>query len=157
MAHMFRVDFITNHVNGLVETGKVIVLAESHQMANDIVATQMNLPVSRTRFDSAKIKPPCYSVENHQSYPNKKISIRSQRDAPLAPTQRFRLTVDASTHGQSEQQVLRKVGEELQARGMQTRLRHNIPMKIECESVEPSTGPPHPLEKIQMFRPGASG
>jgi hypothetical protein len=154
MPHMFRVTFVTNHVNSMVETGKVLVLAEGHEQALDIVCRQLNLPPSRTRaLDSQKIKPPCYTVETSQNYPTTKVSMRSQRDAPLAPTQRFHIVVDASTHGQSEQQVLRKIGEELQARGAQTRLRHNIPMKIECETVTPSSGPPSALEKIEMFQP----
>jgi hypothetical protein len=152
MSHMFRVDYITNHANGMVETGKVLVLAESHDMAHDLVCQQLNLPTSRTRCDSTKIKPPCYAVENGQHHPQAKVSVRSQRDAPLAPTQRFHITVDASTHGQSEQQVLRKIGEELQARGAQTRLRHNIPMKIECEPVE-KKAPMSPMEKIEMYAP----
>lgn len=153
MAHMFRVDYISNHANGLVETGKIIVVAESHDMARDLVCQQLNLPSSRTRCDSSKIKPPCYPIESHQTYPTTKVSVRSQRDAPLAPTQRFHITVDASTHGQSEQQVLRKVGEELQARGAQARLRHNIPMKIECETVQSPSSAPSPLEKLEMYGP----
>jgi hypothetical protein len=149
---MFRVDFITNHANGMVEAGKVIVLAESHDMAHDLVCTQLNLPPSRTRCDSAKIKPPCYAVENRQSYPTTKKSMRSARD--LSPTQRYQITVQASNvNGQSEQQVLRKVGEELCARGTQTRLRHNLQMSIECETGDKRASPPSALEKIEMFRP----
>jgi hypothetical protein len=153
---MFRVDFVTNHVNGLVETGKVIVLAESHDMAHDIVATQLNLPISRTRFDSSKIKPPCYSVDSNQYYPNKKVSLRSARATDLAPVQRYQITVQASNvNGQSEQQVMRKVGEELQARGTQTRLRHNLEMSVDCSTVNEPTKPPSALEKIEMFQPRA--
>jgi hypothetical protein len=155
MAHMFRVDYITNHVSGLVETGKVIVVAESHEQAHDVVTTQLNLPPSRTRCESSKIKPPCFVAETSQYYPQAKVSVRSQRDAPLAPTHRFHITVDANTHGQSEQQVLRKIGEELQARGAQTKLRHNIPMSIACETISPSSSPPSGLEKIEMY--GARG
>jgi hypothetical protein len=151
MAHMFAVDYICNHVSGLVETGKVIVLAESHEQAHDIATTQLNLPPSRTRCESSKIKPPCYVAAMSQYYPNSKVSVRSQRDAPLAPTHRFHITVDANTHGQSEQQVLRKIGEELQARGAQTKLRHNIPMSIACETVDAKASAASPMEKIEMY------
>jgi hypothetical protein len=156
--HLFRVDFITNHANGLVETGKVLVMAESHDMAHDLTAVQLNLPASRTRFDSSKIKPPCYQVDNNQYYPNKKVSVRSARDTELAPVQRYHITVQASNvGGQSEQQVMRKVGEELQARGTQTRLRHNLQMAIECSTAETQSKPPSTMEKIEMFGAKAAG
>ena len=78
--HMFRVDFVCNHVNGLVETGKVLVVAESHDQARDLVCSQLNLPPTRTRtIASDKIKPPCYTIETHQSYPTTKVSMRTQR------------------------------------------------------------------------------
>ena len=152
MSHMFRVDFITHHANGTVETGKVIVLAESHDQARDIVCAQLKLPTSRTQAETTKVKPPCYQVESHQDSVHKKPSVRSQRE-PLAPTQRYQITVQATNvHGQSEQQVMRKVGEELQARGAQTKLRHNINMSIDCSAADNAPkGSPSTLEKIEMY------
>jgi len=156
MAHMFRVDYATNHVNGMVETGKIIVVAESHEMAHDLTCRQLQLPASRTRFDSVKIKPPCYAIENRQSYPEKKMgSIRTQRDpreAP-APMQKFHITVEASNvNGQSELQVMRKLGEELTARGMQSHVRHGLQMSVDCSASEDTpTKPPSGLEKIEML------
>jgi hypothetical protein len=153
MAHMFRIDYITNHVNGMVESGKIIVVAESHEQAADLVCVQLNLPPSRTRCESAKIKPPLYQVENRQSHPaEKKVAIRSQREPPL-PTQRFYIEVTASNvSGQNEHQVLRKVGEELCARGMQTRLRHHLQMSVDCHtSDDAKAGPASPMEKIEMY------
>jgi hypothetical protein len=154
MAHMFRIDFITNHVNGMVEAGKIIVVAESHEQAADLVCQQCNLPPSRTRCESTKIKPPLYQVENRQSYPEKKAStIRTQREPPL-PVQRFFIEVTASNvSGHSEHQVLRKVGEELCARGMQTKLRHHLQMSVDCRTADDTTAPGSqtPMEKIEMY------
>jgi hypothetical protein len=154
---MFRIQFICNHANSMIEQGKALVVAESHEQALDLICTQLNLPPSRTRaLDSIKIKPSCYVVESQQIYPTTKVSMRSQRDAPLAPVQRYHITVDANTHGQTEQQVLRKIGEELQARGAQTKLRHNIPMSISCETVEKTSSPETPLERIETYRPSVN-
>jgi hypothetical protein len=145
------VDYTTNHVNGMLETGKVIVIAESHEMAHDLVCQQLELPPSRTRCESAKIKPPCYSVGNKQSYPDKKVSVRSARE-PLAPRQKFHVTVTASNvNGQSELQAMRKVGEELCARGTQSHVRHNLEMSVDCSTSETSSKSPNTMEKIEMY------
>jgi hypothetical protein len=153
MSHMFRVDFICNHANGMVESGRSIVVAESHEQVIDIICTLQNLPPSRTRIiDSVKIKPPCYSVETRQSHPNAKPAMRNQRDG-LEPQQRYQLFVQVSNvYAHGENQALRKAGEELIARGMQTRLRHNLEMMIDC-SEGSSTSPrkTSPLERIEML------
>jgi hypothetical protein len=149
---MFLVDFITNHINGVVETGKVIVVADSHALAIDIVATHLNLPPSRTRFDTEKKKPPFFSVENHQHYPTKRPVIRTEIGDSTAP-QHYQILVQASNVlGRSEQQAIRKLGEELQARGSQTRLRHNLELLIECTTADKQRSTPiNALEKIEMY------
>ena len=77
MPHMFRVDYCCNHINTVVESGRAIVMAESHQQALDIICDQFCLPPSRTRaIESVKVKPPIFSVDAHQSYPDRKISQR---------------------------------------------------------------------------------
>lgn len=153
MPHMFRIDFVTNHANGLIESGKVIVTADSHELAQDIICQQLNLPPSRTRFESQKIKPPCYQIESQQTYPDKKTTKRTARDLP-GPPGRFQVTVVASNvNAQNEQHALRKVGEELCARGTQTRLRHNLQLAIDCSTTAVPSRPMSPLEELEMFQP----
>src|SRR5262245_36721115 len=60
--HMFRLEYVTNHANGVVESGKVIVCADSHDQALDVICVQLDLPPSRTRIlQSIKVKPACYT------------------------------------------------------------------------------------------------
>lgn len=158
MAHMFLVEYVTNHVNGMVESGKVIVIADSHEQTHDVVCQQLQLPTSRTRCEAGKIKPPCYSLESHESYPDKKPSmVRPDREREVRV--RFNATIVVSNVvGHSERQVIRKIGEELIARGMQARLRHHLQMTVDCspsDIPEPSRRSLGAMEKIEMFRPTA--
>jgi hypothetical protein len=135
MPHMFKIEFITNQVDGLTKGGKVLVVAESHEQAFELVCAHLKLPISRTRvLDSFKIKPPCYSIEVHEHHLNAKASVRHAGVARtnVSSSQRYTLTVHASVHGQSEQQIMRKVGEELQARGANMQTKHNLIMEVDC-------------------------
>src|SRR4030095_5649286 len=113
MPQTYRVDYITNHAGGQVETGKVVVLADNHELALEIVAAQLNLPPSRTRFDTTKIKPPCYAVESNHGYATHKPSVHARGDAPLVPSRRFHFTIDASAAGRTEREVLYKIDGDL--------------------------------------------
>jgi hypothetical protein len=161
MAHLFRVNFICNHVNGLVETGRVVLLAEGHEQAFDLLCAHMNLPPSRTRvIEGVKLKPAIYTVETHQEYPTTKVSMRTAR-VPSAPpvTHRYHIAVDVSNvKGVSETQVLRKVAEELHARGTHSRLRHGLQMSINCEEVgEPQRRTDGTMARIEMYGASPAG
>lgn len=151
--HMFRVDFVTNHVSGMIETGKIIVMAESHDQANDIVVEMMKLPASRTRCESSKIKPAFYKVESRQGYPSKKTGTWSSAyGADTTIFQRYQVMIEVTNvTGGNEQEVLRKIGEELQARGAQTKRRHNLQMLINCFPGQRPSAPATAMEKIEAY------
>lgn len=155
--HMFRIEYVTNHANGIVESGKVIVMCDSHEQAIDIICLQLNLPPSRTRvLQSNKIKPPCYPVESRQSHPSAKVSMRSQRDVPPPEHQNFSVTITASNvRGGGERQVLRKIGDELQSRAAMLPSRHNLELSIECATRNGRDRAPTGLARLEMLRPGA--
>lgn len=153
MAHLFRVDYITNHAGGIVETGKVIVLAESQEEAHKIVAAEQRLPPSRTRFDATKIKPPCYAVENHQAHVSAKTTVRARSDAPLVPSRSFRVIIDAVAHGRYERQVLFKVAEDLHCRAAGRPPRHNVTMAVKCEAAGSQASPRTGMDTIETYRP----
>lgn len=154
MPHMFRVDYITNHAGGMVETGKVIVLAESQDEAFKIVAAEQNLPASRTRFDATKIKPPCYPVETNQAYVNAKTTLRRTRDdAPLVPSRSYHVVIDAVAQGRYERQVLYKVAEDLHSRAAGRPPRHNVSMAITCQAAGPQASPRTGMSEIETYRP----
>lgn len=161
MAHMFRISFVCNHVNNLVETGKVIILAESHEQAIDLTCAHLNLPPSRTRaLESTKLKPSCYVVETHQDYPNARVSMRTQRDptAPPAPVHRYQVTVEVSgARGQTETQALRKVAEDLQARAMHSPTRHHLNMSINCNEIEDHGRSNGTMARVEMFGARSQG
>ena len=150
MAHMFKLDFICNHVNSMVESGQAVVVAELHEQAVDIVCTQLGLPPSRTRCESVKVKPPCHVVRNHQSHPNARPVVRN---GAVGPVQHYQLAVLASNvHGTSEEQIIRKVGEELSARGVGRRLAHGLDMSVEVWPVSKGAGgAASALERIEMY------
>lgn len=153
MSHMFIIEYLTNHVNGMVEAGKVIVVADSHEQASDVVCQQLQLPASRTRCESTKIKPPCYPLETHESYPEKKRVPMYREREPETRT-RWSVTVTAShVVGQNERQVLCKVAEDLIARARQTRLRHHLEMSVDCSETNPPAGRTGMMEKIELLRP----
>src|SRR5262245_1953567 len=106
MSHMFQIEFITNHVNGMVETGTVLVVADSHEQAQDLVCLQLNLPPSRTRLNECfKVKPPCYVLSNRQVKPSvKKVQMRpSERSMP----ERYNFFIQVSNvFGHSERQAI---------------------------------------------------
>jgi hypothetical protein len=158
MPHMFRIEYVTNHASGQVETGKILVVAESHEQAHDLTCQFYNLPPTRTRFVvSDKVRPPIIRIDTNQYYPNTRVSVRSARERELAPIQRHQVTVQASNvSGQNEQQAIKKVSEELWARAKQSQLPHHLQMSVDCEIVAEKTSPPSTLEKIEMFgaRPG---
>jgi hypothetical protein len=153
MPQMYRVDYITNHAGGMVETGKVIVLAESQEEAHKIVAAEQNLPPSRTRFDATKIKPPCYPVETNQAYAGPKTSVRARGDAPLVPSRSYHVVIDAIAHGRYERQVLYKVAEDLHARAAGRQSRHNVSMAITCQAAGPQASPRTGMGAIETYRP----
>jgi hypothetical protein len=161
MSHLFRLNFVTNHVNGLVETGRVLLLAESHEQAFDLLCAHLNLPSSRTRvIEGLKLKPSFYTVETHQEYPTTKVSMRTAHDPTRPPlvSHRYHIAVDVSNvKGVSETQVLRKVAEELHARGTHSRLRHGLQMSINCEEIGESerAAGMGTLEAIEFYRPAS--
>lgn len=154
MPHMFRVDYITNHASGMVETGKVIVIAESQDEAYKIVAHEQNLPPSRTRFDATKIKPPCYPVETNRAYVGHKPgAVRSRDDAPLVPSRSYHVIIDAVAHGRYERQVLFKVAEDLHLRARGQLPRHNVTMAVTCQPAGPQASPRTGMTEIETYRP----
>jgi len=154
MPHMFRVDYITNHASGMVQTGKVIVLAESQEEAHKIVAAEQNLPPSRTRFDATKIKPPCYPVETNRAYGGPKTSaVRRRDDAPLVPSRNYHVIIDAVASGRYERQVLYKIAEDLHARAAGRPPRHNVSMAITCQAAGPQASPRTGMDTIETYRP----
>jgi hypothetical protein len=158
MAHMFLVEYVTNHVNGMVESGKVIVIADSHEQTHDVVCQHMQLPTSRTQCKAGKIKPPCYVVKSRESYPDKQPSAAARPDREREPRVRYNATIAASNvAGRSEREVLRKIGEELVARGMLTQLRHHLQMTVDCSPAGNSKSPLSAMQKIEMYRPTGWG
>src|SRR5262245_1549560 len=153
MPHMFRVDYITNHAGGMVQTGKVIVLAESQEEAHKIVAAEQNLPPSRTRFDATKIKPPCYPVETNQAYAGPKTSVRTRADAPLVPSRNYHVLIDAIANGRYERQVLYKIAEDLHSRAAGRPPRHNVTMAVTCQPAGPQASPRTGMDAIETYRP----
>jgi len=153
--HMFHVDFITNHPNGLVQQGKVLVVADSHEQASDVVCMHLNLPPSRTRCDSYKIKPPLQVLSERQFQQSatrrRESAPPSERSVPAAYT----FNIQASNViAHSEGQALRKIGEELQARGARTPLRYNLELSIDTSITERGSGSRRStLEAIEFYRP----
>ena len=152
MAHMFKIDFICNHVNSMVESGRAVVVAESHEQAMDIVCQQLSLPASRTRCtESVKVKPPCHVIESRQSHPKAQPVAHNGRG--VGPVQHYAMAVLAShVHGTSEDQAIRKVGEELAARGQQRRQLHGLDLSVEVWPVQQGAkGAASALERIEMY------
>jgi hypothetical protein len=153
--HLFQIEFITNHASGLIETGKALLLADSHEQAYDFVCVHLNLPKSRTRvIECFKVKPPCHVLSNRQfqESPNRVSRPPGERSIP----ERYNFFIQVSNViGHSEHQALRKIGEELQARGSQRALLHNLEISIDT-SIEArgGKGAPHSaLEVIEFYRP----
>jgi len=155
MAHMFHLEFITNHANGQVETGTVLVLADSHEQARDFVCMQLNLPPSRTRIaECFKVKPPCHVLSNRQFHQSS--GSHQPRDGQRGLPERYNFFIQVSNViGHSEQQALRKIGEELQARGSQRALKHNLEIAIDATTVGPTSGKRSTLETIEFYRPAS--
>ena len=155
--HMFRIEYVSNHASGIVESGKVIVMCDSHEQALDIICLQLNLPPSRTRvLQSNKIKPPCYPVESRQSYPTVKVSSRAGRDEPPQEHRNFSVVITASNvRGGGERQVLRKIGDELQSRAAMLPSRHNLELSVECSTHNGRDRAPSGLARLEMLRPGS--
>jgi len=157
MAHMFLIDYIANHVNGMVESGKALVVADSHDQAHDLLCLQMQLPPTRTRSESMKIKPPCYSLQSRESHPDKTPASDRTRAPQRERDPRMRFHVNVTTTnvvGHNERQVLRKIGEELIARGMQASARHHLQMTVDCWlAAESATSARSmtPMEKIETY------
>jgi hypothetical protein len=152
---MYQVDYITNHVNGMVESGCAIILADSQVLAIDLIERELNLPPSRTRCEVAKIKPPVYKVKSRQSYPaaDKKPQMRAFSDA--SDMRHFHVLIEVTrVRAESEDQACRRIGEELIGRANKLRNRHHLEMSVQCFDGKPrASGPLGTMAKIEMSRP----
>jgi len=155
VSHMFLMNYVTSHASGMVESGKAVVAAESHEQAHDLLCLQLQLPPSRTRSESIKIKPPCYTLESRERHPETKPSQQARPEREREQRTRFHANISVSNVvGHNERQVLRKIGEDLFSRGMQTQSKHHLQLTVDCWQADGPEAPSRsmsPMEKIETY------
>ena len=135
---MYRVKF-QFHRQSLVELGEAVVMAESKDMAADMIRAAFNLPVSPTLFEAAKVKPAVYEISRKtvkQDLPSTATFPSTGEDE----RPRFRVAISAIVRAASERKAAAKVAKAVTTEcesGDQSKL---ASLEIVCEEIgEPTT------------------
>ena len=111
---MYRVHFVT-HWESYIERGDYLICSDSIEQAQNSVALYLNLPRSRTQFETARVKPSIHKLEHTEQPIGDKASKRNLglahgRDRPVEREQvtSFHLKASAVIRARSPEQAFRR-------------------------------------------------
>jgi hypothetical protein len=155
MAQMYEVQY-TTHFPHVIDTGKVLVCANSQEMAADAAVVMLELPRSSTQCVVNRIRPAVYIIERREIDKTPKPKIKGGVMATIGPVfTKFHLLIEGVFSARTEEHALRKLTTALNDKLARKKDMIVPDLKIEIFQFggERSQARASAMERVETYRP----
>src|SRR5215471_9696720 len=159
---MYSVDY-TTHFEHAIEVGSVVVCATDHDAAGVMVMHELNLPTSRTRVETTRVKPSIFRLASKQiAKPNGHQRRNPVHNSRREPTEliKYHFEISGNVLAPDEKSALRRLAESVDNKGNRKgTANHTSHLVIDCKEASDYQRRAKGLEAIEIYRqrPGVQG
>ncbi len=148
---MYQVSFQTHYENK-IDMGKVLICAETAESASDLVIVAMELPRSKTKCESVRIKPSIYKLERREVHKPKGISVvNGGGDSPM---RNYRCNASATIRATNEDHAMRRLATSIDERCASDKAmipNYASSLVLDCEQIV-DQGRMKRLESVELYK-----